>query len=147
MELKWTHHPRPPHHHPVLIAPLWNWNRRRDGVLRSWAGSNRTFMELKYLWEYDDILEAESSNRTFMELKLISNRNADTPKQVLIAPLWNWNNLGRPFRVHPHSVLIAPLWNWNTLTGAPSGAAVSSNRTFMELKFEIGVSSLHSHLF
>ena len=34
-------------------------------------------MELKYLWEYDDILEAESSNRTFMELKWLDSKKGE----------------------------------------------------------------------
>ena len=31
--------------------------------------SNRTFMELKWTGQYDNVLPAISSNRTFMELK------------------------------------------------------------------------------
>ena len=33
-------------------------------------------------------------------------------------------------------VLIAPLWNWNELKGEFYNKLVSSNRTFMELKWE-----------
>ena len=75
------------------------------------------------------------SNRTFMELKFDSRSHLTTShQQVLIAPLWNWNNCrGRVERVgrgsnrtfmelkfkyflckiFGGSVLIAPLWNWN----------------------------------
>ena len=33
-------------------------------------------------------------------------------------------------------VLIVPLWNWNAASQQPQSAAASSNRTFMELKYE-----------
>ena len=33
-------------------------------------GSNRTFMELKYMWQDWEDSQEDSSNRTFMELKL-----------------------------------------------------------------------------
>ena len=33
----------------VLIVPLWNWNRNTSNLIPSLMGSNRTFMELKYV--------------------------------------------------------------------------------------------------
>ena len=55
------------------------------------AGSNRTFMELKFFnskWLWTDI---QSSNRTFMELKYNRNSERINGRGVLIVPLWNWN--------------------------------------------------------
>ena len=76
--------------------------------------------------------------------------------QVLIVPLWNWNeklfenevawnSFNRTFmelkstnvnRVHGSIVvLIVPLWNWNAPWGASAEGVKSFNRTFMELKW------------
>ena len=53
------------------------------------------------------------SNRTFMELKYADVRIGRRTRQVLIAPLWNWNKeISEKF-----------------------AALDGSNRTFMELKF------------
>ena len=54
---------------PVLIVPLWNWNKDEYKGYYVVVGSNRTFMELKYLAEGEYIAENTCSNRTFMELK------------------------------------------------------------------------------
>ena len=34
-------------------------------------------------------------------------------------------------------VLIVPLWNWNNFIGYDIGGGYRSNRTFMELKYDI----------
>ena len=59
---------------PVLIVPLWNWNRnqRSEGISR--LGSNRTFMELKFVFVRSCRFKIPSSNRTFMELKWLHQR-------------------------------------------------------------------------
>ena len=51
--------------------------------------SNRTFMELKFL--FISLLTAclLGSNRTFMELKLSKGRIYASLQKVLIVPLWN----------------------------------------------------------
>ena len=57
---------------------------------------------------------SERSNRTFMELKCTTR---DTRQKRHI------------------TVLIVPLWNWNKWTTSWSSRMSSSNRTFMELKY------------
>ena len=52
-------------------------------------GSNRTFMELKFILSIGNRVPTESSNRTFMELKFRSPAENMLPDTVLIAPLWN----------------------------------------------------------
>ena len=52
-------------------------------------GSNRTFMELKYLNKFRDAALDSSSNRTFMELKYHLMAGSDNCSKVLIVPLWN----------------------------------------------------------
>ena len=99
----------------VLIVPLWNWNSRISSLFSSFHSSNRTFMELKFVFEdFPDFIYF-----------------------VLIVPLWNWNAI-----LNAHScrwsllVLIVPLWNWNTGRAYSRGTGTyRSNRTFMELKF------------
>ena len=51
-------------------------------------GSNRTFMELKWESDPEELGLLGSSNRTFMELKLLLLA-ITTRIRVLIAPLWN----------------------------------------------------------
>ena len=51
--------------------------------------SNRTFMELKLLWESFNSQRARRSNRTFMELKWLNPCFLYHRSYVLIAPLWN----------------------------------------------------------
>ena len=53
------------------------------------ARSNRTFMELKPLRDWDCTSNHQRSNRTFMELKLTTTGNIDITQRVLIVPLWN----------------------------------------------------------
>ena len=52
-------------------------------------GSNRTFMELKYLTESSPQVPSLCSNRTFMELKYQFASVFVTHSRVLIVPLWN----------------------------------------------------------
>ena len=58
-----------------------------------WRSSNRTFMELKSTSTKSSNQMHLSSNRTFMELKLTTYRRDKQGNIVLIAPLWNWNDL------------------------------------------------------
>ena len=98
----------------VLIVPLWNWNCRVLYVhLKSFCCSNCTFMELKWC-----IL-------IMLKLKV----------RVLIVPLWNWNWLRLIMLLKQVCVLIVPLWNWNKLACTIIEVLISSNCTFMELKW------------
>ena len=56
----------------VQIVPLWNWNPAAPPAADVKAGSNCTFMELKY-------------NHTI---------SSSSELTVQIVPLWNWNNFG-----------------------------------------------------
>ena len=69
-----------------------------------------------------------------MELKFNEGMRLDVLREVLIAPLWNWNHDYQVFHRAFWWVLIAPLWNWNKGIYYILAASVSSNRTFMELK-------------
>ena len=62
-----------------------------------------------------NVLTIAGSNRTFMELKSTEGKGEDKSEQVLIVPLWNWNQ--------------------RTLSWLNTPAC--SNRTFMELKYEL----------
>ena len=105
------------------------------------------------------------SNRTFMELKYIWTGYSLIRQTVLIAPLWNWNyqtrkpyplhlrsnrtfmelkSLGRDANALSTQVLIAPLWNWNWLATDSFFKATCSNRTFMELKSRMNGFSVSS---
>ena len=97
----------------VLIVPLWNWNSCILDLIKFNLSSNRTFMELKWMYPHESRLGITGSNRTFMELKL------------------NTTKLGDLY----YYVLIVPLWNWNPEMSEEPIKALSSNRTFMELKF------------
>ena len=70
-----------------------------------------------------------------MELKWEKFAKSVKDKQVLIVPLWNWNQgtCTRPLEVE--TVLIVPLWNWNSWLMIVVSTETSFNRTFMELKF------------
>ena len=54
---------------PVLIVPLWNWNKQM-------------------ITNNNDL---KSFNRTFMELKSYYQAQMFKALAVLIVPLWNWN--------------------------------------------------------
>ena len=98
------------------------------------AGSNRTFMELKY-----GSLGKERLSLCVLIVPLW-NWNESTHPQilgggyVLIVPLWNWNGTEATECHRLNSVLIVPLWNWNNERAPLRGRAACSNRTFMELK-------------
>ena len=64
-------------------------SRQYETSLRSFASSNRTFMELKYYQSPIEVIANLGSNRTFMELKWRSCIYFVTSSSVLIAPLWN----------------------------------------------------------
>ena len=60
-----------------------------DIYRRETAGSNRTFMELKYMPRHTPAGWRGYSNRTFMELKWIHKAFFFLVSFVLIVPLWN----------------------------------------------------------
>ena len=123
----------------VLIVPLWNWNVRWCfNSYTSWRCSNRTFMELKFHLCVKTPQRGNCSNRTFMELKFYKAYYDRFGLVVLIVPLWNWNDW-KEFREPIISgVLIVPLWNWNIYSGVLwICSTLCSNRTFMELKYQI----------
>ena len=120
---------------PVLIEPLWNWNRKEaeikakkqkslnrtfvelkpffnSPVFKSNTGLNRTFVELKHAFPIVDNIRAPCLNRTFVELK---------PHSAL-------------YRCPRVVVLIEPLWNWNFIFRVIAVRASCLNRTFVELK-------------
>ena len=112
MELKSAKRQRRTRRQPVLIVPLWNWNRSAFLLAFCLLCSNCTFMELKWKTLCQICLPSKSSNCTFMELKLTRSSCFPATAPVLIVPLWNWN------------------WVCNTTYGFVQ----SSNCTFMELK-------------
>ena len=94
-------------------------------------------MELKLFTEHQPRFRRLGSNRTFMELKLTWLINTKDNYFVLIVPLWNWNTSTVSITTKGGTVLIVPLWNWNKCIKNRNGLIVCSNRTFMELKYEI----------
>ena len=70
-------------------------------------------MELKWENGYEDTRQLWRFNRTFMELKLVTLTVFEVDREVLIVPLWNWNNTA----------------------SASIVGRFSFNRTFMELKY------------
>ena len=143
----------------LLIAPLWNWNSKRDRRSRTGVRPfNRTFMELKPTPLRRNFSRKGPFNRTFMELKLDKITRMDNLTRLLIAPLWNWNYLSSAFsqkssmtfnrtfmelkhlilsvaRRKAKHLLIAPLWNWNAMNRSGLHRLWATfNRTFMELK-------------
>ena len=101
-------------------------------------GFNCTIMELKYLQSVKKDWKRWSFNCTIMELKLHFNDWKWIEPQVLIVPLWNWNQWVWSYiasskdrfnctimelKLYSSStsrirceVLIVPLWNWNITT-------------------------------
>ena len=71
-----------------------------------------------------------------MELKRKEEENVLDAKEVLLVPLWNWNNLALDLPDDLNKVLLVPLWNWNIYTDGENHAAICFTRTFMELKLE-----------
>ena len=71
-----------------------------------------------------------------MELKCTTTIHHKIRIEVLIAPLWNWNGVLDCPQHRSRKVLIAPLWNWNLGKSCNIRLLISSNRTFMELKYE-----------
>ena len=55
----------------------------------TFASSNRTFMELKFVRSTSIDFTNNGSNRTFMELKCLNLLLDLEAEGVLIAPLWN----------------------------------------------------------
>ena len=80
-------------------------------AIKNTMGSNRTFMELKFVYLTEVSPERVCSNRTFMELKLIS-------RYIVILAFFCSNRtfMELKFKDHTlqtkeHEVLIVPLWN------------------------------------
>ena len=108
--------------------------------------SNRTFMELKCTSKYAQryfscvlIAPLWNWNELYSTLSFVS-------RPVLIAPLWNWNGSAVNHFTHQLPVLIAPLWNWNEIEmNVSSTSIICSNRTFMELKSSVTILILAAH--
>ena len=119
----------------VLIAPLWNWN----SATQSYSCPGISVL-IAPLWNWNLanwlnlFISPAGSNRTFMELKWTPWHRVRHRRYVLIAPLWNWNLGAWGGRNMQSAVLIAPLWNWNQNGSNQWAKVVCSNRTFMELK-------------
>ena len=64
----------------LVCKPLGTWQ---------FLSSNRTFMELKFLFFFQLSSVEVSSNRTFMELKFWLRHRYRVIGYVLIVPLWN----------------------------------------------------------
>ena len=119
----------------VLIVPLWNWNPFKASNLCTLECSNRTFMELKYSFLLSPFYRLSCSNRTFMELKLLA-----APWFWWLLRSSNRTFMELKFAIGICSivvseVLIVPLWNWNQEFLKLVELPPRSNRTFMELKF------------
>ena len=82
-------------------------------------------MELKWHDKQRNNKNILCSNRTFMELKFWSRWLYYLCRNVLIAPLWNWNRYCQRPSYHPPYVLIAPLWNWNFLSRTSKADGIS----------------------
>ena len=97
-------------------------------------------MELKF-WKWIQLnIWNLRFNRTFMELKFMTALDFNDRGQVLIVPLWNWNNTLSHHEQDEYEVLIVPLWNWNDNAAKASLQATRGfNRTFMELKLGCSV--------
>ena len=123
----------------VLIVPLWNWNGILIVSLLSLiSSSNRTFMELKFLFMLFVTSAKLRSNRTFMELKWEERHITFELMRVLIVPLWNWNYI----IIFLLSSLLCSNRTFMELKSNRAGREArdwrSSNRTFMELKYRGG---------
>ena len=69
-----------------------------------------------------------------MELKFGQRPIKTKLSEVLIVPLWNWNNSTALYEEKSEGVLIVPLWNWNKQEKDGRLQQYGFNRTFMELK-------------
>ena len=108
------------------------------------TSSNCTFMELKCILTVR-FASSKSSNCTFMELKCNDKTFCDLYFLVQIVPLWNWNALAQHGKAQNYDVQIVPLWNWNTKQRSSMYSNISSNCTFMELKFDRRQRNERSH--
>ena len=118
----------------VLIEPLWNWNFSERHSSSRPSRLNRTFVELKRRHNCQVVPEYRRLNRTFVELKLGMTDELVISVNVLIEPLWNWNNCWKASLFVLMNVLIEPLWNWNRGRTPFCALPWSLNRTFVELK-------------
>ena len=91
-------------------------------------------MELKFLWSLGlQVLTLFKLYLYGIEIALIIRLFMLICVQIV--PLWNWNYNDEfvPFR--DSMVQIVPLWNWNYIRYIISCQSLSSNCTFMELKY------------
>ena len=140
MELKCACSWPPWAQHTVQIVPLWNWNSGRTISPR-----RRHLVQIVPLWNWNKIIwvasvRFASSNCTFMELKWEGIDKFTGECYVQIVPLWNWNFQHLVWQ--SRTVQIVPLWNWNIWSSISYTIVISSNCTFMELKFVIVAWSL-----
>ena len=143
----------------VLIVPLWNWNEVILLKVLVLLCINCTVVELKPRTLAQAPIQRESINCTVVELKLYPWRSCAVMSpsinctvvelkhrektmlylwcNVLIVPLWNWNEILRVKWLIGKNVLIVPLWNWNfrfVLVVRPSSCI---NCTVVELKLPV----------
>ena len=103
-----------PAHFLILIAPMWDWNtnffRFRDRIRMY---SNCTNVGLKFLALLDAHLEACDSNCTNVGLKYARRLKTPFLLFILIAPMWDWNQVWKAKAQVWKAILIAPMWDWN----------------------------------
>ena len=116
MELKWFQILSGLRHLPVLIVPLWNWNRGAGSLSRT-----KFAVLIVPLWNW---------NNDWHRLLVKYNK-------VLIVPLWNWNeghqsHYRKPWRSNRTFMELKLVRHPNR-----ECRKMCSNRTFMELKLFI----------
>ena len=125
---------------PVSIVPLWNWNEWADET------SFNTYESQSYLYGIEIRRGARGwrhhlrSQSYLYGIEMTAHlRWLTPPRHVSIVPLWNWNNSCSRSLSKSYSVSIVPLWNWNNSRTFLLKRWRSLNRTFMELKFRLGL--------
>ena len=103
---------------------------------RSATSTNRTNLELKHLNFQLRISWVLSTNRTNLELKLDCQRGATTRQKLPIVPIWNWNEKCHVEVILQCQLPIVPIWNWNAYKYKSRGFANTTNRTNLELKLK-----------
>ena len=124
---------------PVLIVPLWNWNR--DVLVCSYKNKqsinctvvelkrqqqrmnrsehlriNCTVVELKLLWRASGFFCCWCINCTVVELKqTFSNRSTFFIIRINCTVVELKQNIDKYVVIDTSTVLIVPLWNWNRL--------------------------------
>jgi len=135
---------------------MWNWNENRLTPANLEKASNRTNVELKLWWIWNDrSLERyfqsnqcgietskeptlkptdNTSNRTNVELKLQKCKRNRLLMKLPIEPMWNWNSLYFVFILCLNVLPIEPMWNWNMIevTGNANDLRFQSNQCGIE---------------